>query len=49
MGIQHKGSGLWVSNTKDRDYRYPKQRIGIMGIHAQRIRIIGIQYKGSGL
>ena len=39
MGIQHKGSGLWVYNTKDRDYGYTTQRIGIMGI----------QHKGSGL
>ena len=30
MGIQHKGSGLWVFNTKDWDYGYLTQRIGIM-------------------
>ena len=39
MDIQHKGSGLWVSNTKDPDYGYP----------TQRIRIMDIQNKGSGL
>ena len=27
MGIQHKGSVLWVSNTKDRDYEYPTQEL----------------------
>ena len=32
MGIKHKGSGLWVSNAKDRDYGHLTQRIGIMGI-----------------
>ena len=36
---EHKGSGLCVSNTQDRDYVYPTQRIGIMYI----------QHKGSGL
>ena len=58
MGIQHKGLGLWVYNTKDQDYGYTTQRIRIMGIQqkdrdyrypTQRIRIMGIQHKGSGL
>ena len=36
--IQHKGLGLRVFNTKDRDEEYPTQRIGIKSI----------QHKGSG-
>ena len=30
IDIQHKESGLWVYNTKDQDYGYATQRIGII-------------------
>ena len=39
LSISRDRDYLWVYNTKDQDYGYTTQRIGIMGI----------QHKGSGL